>query len=99
MSTRDARSSGLVVKQRLAIFADTSVTAERALSLEDHEISFIFLRESGVRILVGTGFVASGLNSLYHIRGRQVFARFEKMLYLIKEPRVTDTCPPYHCPV
>ena len=37
------------MKQRLAIFADTSVTAERALSLEDHEITFTFLCESGVR--------------------------------------------------
>ena len=49
MSVRDARPSGLVVKQRLALFADTSVSAERALALEEHEVTYTFLCEHSVR--------------------------------------------------
>ena len=51
MSTRLEKPAGLALKQRLALFSDTDVSAEQALSLEDHDVSYAFLCTHQVRAL------------------------------------------------
>lgn len=49
MSARAEKPAGLSVKQRLALFDGTDVSAEQALCIEDQEVTFTYLCEHGVR--------------------------------------------------
>ena len=51
MSVRREREAGLSAFQRLALFNGTSVSAEKALSLADEEITYEFLLSNGVQAL------------------------------------------------
>ena len=62
MSVRRDRGEGLSAFQRLAIFNGTSVSAERALSLSEDEITYEFLVQSGVTAInLGTAGVRAVL--------------------------------------
>ena len=61
MSLRKKASHGLSPRQRLVLFNNTSVSSERALTMDESEISLEFLIASGVRAL---NVVAAGIRPL-----------------------------------
>jgi hypothetical protein len=51
MSKRPEKESGLSTKARLTLFHSTALTAEQALTYEDHAIDFALLCDQGVKAL------------------------------------------------
>lgn len=77
MAARADPNSNLGVKARLCLFHETGITAEKALSLADDEITFSFLIESGSK---STNILTAGLGPMeLKTRGAQTAGSLRKM--------------------